>query len=84
MTANNFVRFQLIGQEYQISILFQTDSVGSRHNNILINLFIGMPNDDFIFVSKKKMNRRNTNQRALVATGSESGEGKFNKETAAR
>jgi hypothetical protein len=43
-----------------------------------------MPNDDFIFVSKKKRNRRNTSQRALVATGSESGEGKFNKETAAR
>jgi hypothetical protein len=35
MTANNFVRFQLRGQEYQISILFQTDSVGSRHNNNL-------------------------------------------------
>jgi hypothetical protein len=45
-----------------------------------------MPNDDFIFVKKKKRSRRNldTNQKALVTAGSESGEGSFNKETAIR
>jgi hypothetical protein len=50
------------------------------------NLFTGMPNDDFTFVKTKKRGRRNldTNQKTLIIAGSESGEDKFDKETAIR
>lgn len=53
---------------------------------IMENLFTGMPNDDFTFVKTKKRGRRNldTNQKTLIIAGSESGEDKFDKETAIR